>query len=120
MLPPLLPLRFRTRKLLLQGSDAIFSANPRTIAWARGEGDLSPVQFRLEFKTLKPFLHGSDAHKLDEICRPAENRYCWVKAGPTFEGLKQVLHEPRERVVIADQNLKHDDNLRRSHPQKDP
>jgi energy-coupling factor transporter ATP-binding protein EcfA2 len=99
-----------TRKLLLQGADAIFSANPRTIAWARGEGDLSPNQFQLEFKTLKPCLHGSDAHRLQDIARPAENRYCWVKADPTFEGLKQVLYEPRERVVIAEEppSLKND------------
>lgn len=99
-----------TRKLLLQGADAIFSANPRTIAWARGEGDLSPEQFRLEFKSLKPCLHGSDAHRLEDIGLPAEGRYCWVKADPTFEGLKQVLYEPRERVAIAEEppNLKND------------
>jgi predicted ATPase len=99
-----------TRKLLLQGADAVFSANPRTIAWARGEGDLSAEQFRLEFKTLKPCLHGSDAHKLDDIARPAENRHCWVKADPTFEGLKQVLYEPCERIVIGEEppTLKND------------
>jgi len=88
-----------TRKLLLQGADAIFSSNPKTIHWARGEGDLSPEQFRLEFKSLKPCLHGSDAHSLGDIGHPAENRYCWIKADPIFEGLKQVLYEPRERLL---------------------
>jgi ABC-type lipoprotein export system ATPase subunit len=48
-------------------------------------------------------LHGSDAHKLDDIGRPAEDRHCWIKADLTFEGLKQVLFEPRERVVIAEE-----------------
>ncbi|HUU14686.1 MAG TPA: AAA family ATPase [Terriglobia bacterium] len=98
------------RKVLLQGADAIFSANPKTAYWARGEGDLSTEQFRFEFKTLKPCLHGSDAHRLDDIGCPAESRYCWIKAEPTFEGLKQVLYEPRERVFIGDQppKLKND------------
>jgi len=26
---------------------------------------------------------------------------CWIKADPTFEGLKQVLYEPKERVRIS-------------------
>jgi hypothetical protein len=91
-----------TRKVLLQGADVIFSANPRTAQWACGEKDLNPEQFRAEFKTLKPCLHGSDAHCLNDVGRPAGNRYCWIKAAPTFEGLKQVLYEPRDRLFIGD------------------
>ena len=99
-----------TRKVLLQGADAIFSSNPRTIQWARGEGGIVPAQVRTEFKSLKPCLHGSDAHRPEDIAQPAENRYCWIKAEPTFEGLKQVLYEPRERIFIGDAlpKLKHD------------
>jgi hypothetical protein len=99
-----------TRKLLLQGADAIFSSNDRTIHWARGEDDLNPDQFRHEFRSLKACLHGSDAHRLEDIARPAEGRYCWIKAEPTFEGLKQILYEPGERVFIGDEppNLKND------------
>lgn len=98
-----------TRKILLQGADAIFSANPVSIKWARGEGDLSPEQFCSEFKTLKPALHGSDAHSLEKMGLPNENRFCWIKAEATFEGLKQVLYEPRERIFIGDrpERLKH-------------
>ena len=29
-------------------------------------------------------------------------RYCWIKADPTWEGLKQVLFEPEERVRIQE------------------
>ncbi|MGA2605873.1 MAG: TrlF family AAA-like ATPase [Terriglobia bacterium] len=91
----------QTRKILLKGAHAIFSANAGTIAWARGEGDLSADQFINEFKSLKPCFHGSDAHHLEKICKPAQDRYCWIKADPTFEGLKQVLYEPRERVFVG-------------------
>ncbi|HUW21135.1 MAG TPA: hypothetical protein VMW41_00530 [Candidatus Bathyarchaeia archaeon] len=36
----------------------------------------------------------SDAHSLDEIGR----KYCWIKARPTFSGLKQIIYEPEKRV----------------------
>jgi len=27
---------------------------------------------------------------------------CWIKANPTFEGLKQVLHEPKDRIFLGE------------------
>src|SRR5439155_24999949 len=74
-------------------------------------------KFIEEFKTLKPCLHGSDAHELKGVGHPCikrgnaghdcagsdqscELRNTWIKADPTFEGLKQLLYEPSERVVI--------------------
>ena len=26
---------------------------------------------------------------------------CWIKADPTFEGLKQIIYEPKDRVFIG-------------------
>ena len=49
----------------------------------------------------KPCVHGSDAHKIMDLFRPDEDRFCWVKADPTFEGLKQILYEPADRVHIG-------------------
>jgi len=45
----------------------------------------------------KPVVAGSDAHQLAEIGR----RFCWIKAHPTFEGLRQTLFEPEERISLA-------------------
>lgn len=42
-------------------------------------------------------LHSSDAHKIDDI----SNTQLWIKADPTFAGLKQVLNEPNSRVFIG-------------------
>ncbi len=39
----------------------------------------------------------SDNHSINKYILK-EN--CWIKADPTFEGLKQVIYEPRERVRI--------------------
>jgi ABC-type Mn2+/Zn2+ transport system ATPase subunit len=49
----------------------------------------------------RPCLHGSDAHEIARLFRPDQDRFCWIKADPTFEGLKQVLYEPGDRVHIG-------------------
>lgn len=110
-----------TRKVLLQKSDMVFSSNPHTVTWCLGlpPYDEGPASFVKEFKSLKPCIHGSDAHDLDTIARPCakrgeaghtcdehakacELRFCWIKADPTFEGLKQLKYEPSDRVRIQD------------------
>src|SRR5271165_2787200 len=49
----------------------------------------------------KPCIHGSDAHDLGRLFSPDGKKYCWIKADPTFEGLRQTLYEPEERVYIG-------------------
>lgn len=107
------------RKGLLQKADMVFSPNPNTIQWCLGEPPYAegPRAYRDEFKSLKPCIHGSDArnlkqvglpcarrgdagHSCGEASSPCDLRYCWLKADPTFEGLKQLLYEPAERVAI--------------------
>ena len=47
----------------------------------------------------------SDSRSLKNIGTPdEEGNYLWIKADPTFEGLKQILYEPRERVKIQQTN----------------
>lgn len=42
-------------------------------------------------------ITASDAKSLKEI----GTNNCWLKADPTFEGLKQIIYEPEERVYIG-------------------
>jgi hypothetical protein len=49
----------------------------------------------------KPCVHGSDAHEIAKLFRPDQDRFCWIKADATFEGLKQILYEPEDRVFIG-------------------
>lgn len=106
------------RKGLLQKSDMVFCSNLKTREWCLGRDPYTEGEnkFIEEFKTLKPCIHGSDAHEIDWVGYPCANRglkghscketgecdlrYCWIKADPTFEGLKQLLYEPAERVII--------------------
>lgn len=93
------------RKTLLQVSHGVFNSNPNDIAWFLGKDKDSYAdqqKFIEEFGRLFPCVHGSDAHNEQELeTRPDLDRYCWIKADPTFEGLKQIVCEPEERVYIG-------------------
>jgi ABC-type uncharacterized transport system ATPase component len=92
---------YLTKKNFLQTAHILETGSSDTINWALGRKDLPRDQFIEEFGTLKPCTFGSDAHCLDKICKPEGDKFCWIKADPTFEGLKQVTHEPEERVYIG-------------------
>lgn len=40
--------------------------------------------------------HNSKEYKLKQLC--------WIKADPTFEGLKQIIYEPQDRIFIGEKN----------------
>lgn len=91
-----------TRKQLFIRCHALFSSNENTKEWALGNKDVSKERFIQEFCTLKPCVHGSDAHTFDRLCKPDENRFCWIKSDPSFEGLKQICYEPEMRVKVQE------------------
>lgn len=47
----------------------------------------------------KPLIQSSDAHEEDSI----GEKYTWIKAEKTFEGLKQIIYEPETRVSIDEE-----------------
>ncbi len=63
----------------------------------------------------KPVINGCDAHSFDEIENwlgkrlvktingkdVVEKDITWIKAKPTFEGLRQIIYEPETRVSIS-------------------
>lgn len=55
---------------------------------------------RYEGAIAKPVVSCSDAHSLEKI----GSLSTWVKADLTFEGLKQILWEPKDRVKIQELN----------------
>lgn len=53
------------------------------------------------FKSGFCFTLGSDARCLKDILAPDDaGNYTWIKADPTFEGLRQITYEPELRVRI--------------------
>ena len=105
-----------TREEIYRFADIIFSSNPKDHTYFLGQGTDNVETIRAKFGRLKPCVHGSDAHALERICYPCaksgmhdctndsancELRYTWIKADPTFEGLKQIIYEPEERAHIG-------------------
>jgi len=75
-------------------SDCIFSGNPNDAEYFVGRRGDKEQTVELKCGTLKPCIHGSDAHTEDKLFKPDKDRYCWIKADPTFNGLRQILYEP--------------------------
>lgn len=99
------------RKTLYQQCNIFFSSNPSTIDFGLGKKHSSKKEYLKEFKSFKPCVIGSDAHSLDALrsklgCQwtteEDSSKITWIKADPTFEGLKQILIEPENRVFIGE------------------
>lgn len=92
-----------TKQSIYKFVDVIFSANPNDIKYFLGYKENSPIEKVIkECGSIKPCIHGSDAHSNEKIFEPDNKRYCWIKADPTFNGLKQIKYEPEERVRICE------------------
>ena len=95
-------------------TDIIFSSNPNDREYYLGKKTDAPEVVKRKYDSLKPCIHGSDNHSLDKIGKTYEDRFCWIKADPTFEGLKQVVIEPESRVKIQKNNPMNDSKFK--HP----
>lgn len=91
------------RRAIYKISDCIFSGNPKDAEYFSGQGIDDAQTVIKKCGSLKPCIHGSDAHTEEKLFSPAESRFCWIKADVTFNGLRQVLFEPfpGERVWIG-------------------
>ncbi len=102
----------------IRKSDILGSSNKKQIdffLWKSplkidGTPKFSNNNFKKWFDKKKPCIKGSDSHRCDyPIGRLRDSKsnptskYCWIKADPTFEGLKQIIYEPDERVFVNEQ-----------------
>lgn len=90
------------KRSILHFIDLVFSGNPSDRDYYLGKKTNSPIDvLQAECGGLKPCIHGCDAHDNAKLFEPDNQRYCWIKADPTFSGLKQIVYEPEERVCIS-------------------
>ena len=92
-------------------SHAMFSSDAKSRKWGLGQTYSNPETFIKEFGSLKPCISGSDAHCFKDICVQPGGKYTWVKANPAFEGLKQILYEPEDRICLSDKCPEPDKNI---------
>jgi len=90
---------------------AIFSSNESDREFYLGKKHDKQEDYMEEFGSFKPCIHGSDAHSYERLCKPDLDRFCWIKADPTFEGIKQILYEPEDRIAIQKLKPGHTKNI---------
>lgn len=93
---------YATRTEIYKFTDFIFSANERDIKYFLGKGHDSIEDVCKQYNKLIPCVIGCDAHSNDKIFEPANKKYCWIKAHPSFSGMKELAYEPEERVRIQE------------------
>lgn len=92
------------RKEIYKLSDCIFSSNPKDREFFLGKKEgISEKDVINKCGSIKPCIHGSDAHCEEKLFEPDQKRYCWIKAETSFNGLKQIIYEPEDRVCIREQ-----------------
>ena len=89
------------RQAIYKLSDLIFSGNENDVNYFLGK-KTNKEEVVNKCGALKACIHGCDAHTEDKLFAPDKNRYCWIKADTTFEGLKQIIFEPEYRVCIQE------------------
>ncbi|MBP9717732.1 AAA family ATPase [Candidatus Gracilibacteria bacterium] len=95
-----------SKKNLINSCSIIFTSSASVESFQKAKRKLTEQ----EVKDL--LLDCSDAHSFsdskDKDDNPIKDRigkcFTWIKADPTFEGLKQIIYEPLERVKIQESN----------------
>ena len=89
------------KKNIINRANFVFSASPTVELAAKARESLKSqsVNYKL--------LHCSDAHRFINNLRNTKEKelghcFTWIKADPTFEGLKQIIYEYGERVKIQE------------------
>ena len=89
------------REEITRFSQMILSGRPGEREFWLGQRHPDDLETIQKLGGFKPCIHGSDAHSITRLFHPHKDRFCWIKADTTFEGLKQLLYEPEDRVYIG-------------------
>ena len=88
-----------TKKDIINKADIVFTAAESVEAFNKSKIQLKTQQVN------DLLLDCSDAHCWSESQNKDRlgNCFTWIKADPTFDGLRQVLNEPDERIFVGDE-----------------
>lgn len=88
------------REEIETAAHAIFASSLKQRDFWLGKGKASVEELRERYGGCKPCIWGSDAHDMDHVAQPSEDRFCWIKGEPSFDALKQAHLDP-ERAYVA-------------------
>ena len=90
------------RQKIEAAAHIMFASSPRVRDYWLGRTEIAgPDEIIEKYSTLKPCLHGSDAHDLGRAGTPDQERYSWIKGDLGFEALRQICMEPEDRAIVA-------------------
>jgi hypothetical protein len=87
------------REEIEKASHAVFASGPKQRDFWLGHGKASVIELRERYGGQKPCLWGCDAHELERVGKPAEDRLCWIKGAPTFDALRQACIDAERAYV---------------------
>ena len=79
----------------------IFASSQNQREFWLGQRTLSVAEIRERYGSLKPCIHGSDAHDHKSVGVPKEDRYSWIKGALAFDSLRQACIEPDGRAYVG-------------------
>ncbi len=89
----------KSKTELYEATDAFFTASKTDDVTKKEE----VLGFIAKDKPFKPLIHSLDIHNFSLLDPKNYNCFTWIKADPTFNGLKQIIFEPRERIYIQNE-----------------
>lgn len=89
------------RQQLERFSDLMFTSNEKDRQFWLGEGPLDSERIASIYGSLKPCLHGSDAHRADALGKPVQDRFTWLKGDSTFDTLRLACVAPDTRALVS-------------------
>ncbi len=87
------------REEIEKAAHVIFASSLNQRDFWLGSGAASVAELQERYRSPKPCLWGSDAHGLDRVAKPAENRYCWLKGRASFDALRHACRVPERAYV---------------------
>ena len=91
-----------TRQYFERSSKIIFGGSAKQRLFWIGEGPMLIDELIEKYDGPKPCIHGSDAHTNDKVGKPDYNRFTWIKGDLTFDSLRQICIEPKDRVIVGE------------------
>ncbi len=88
------------KKSVINTADIVFTAAESVDAFNKAKSSLKDNNVNDLLLDCSDAHYNSDSSEKERL----GNCYTWIKADPTFEGLKQILYEPTERVKIQKDN----------------
>ena len=79
----------------------IFASGDNQREFWLGKRALSAEQIRRRYGSLKPCIHGSDAHRPYDVGAPKNNKYTWIKGVAKFDSLRQACIDPEGRAFVS-------------------